>query len=417
VELDALEQLHSAAREDGADIVVGKVVGHGKNVPRGVFSRNRHAEPFDAVALLGLLTPHKLFRRGFLEQHGLRFPEGRRRLEDHAFVVDAYLNEPRITVLAQRPVYHWMRRDDANASFGGFDPEPYYGNVREVLDLVERRTEPGPWREQLHAHWYRGKMLGRVGGRTFLRREDGYRRELYEAVRRLAMERFDERVHEHLGLALRARSHLLRAGDYEALMRLAAFEDQLKAHVALKGVTSAGTHLVLRLECRLDGQEAPLVLERDGDALRWRPPEDLRAALEGCDLEAPAPSAAAILHDVEHATQYTQLSRTALELREDGVPVLRTTVPIAPTAAAAGGPLPDGSWELRIHPSVGGFSAMRKVRRDKRPLLLTTYAPGRIVDAPEPPEPPSLARRVYRRLPGAVVNAARRPGAAAPAGR
>ncbi|MGH2967899.1 MAG: glycosyltransferase family 2 protein, partial [Solirubrobacteraceae bacterium] len=47
LEPDALERLHAMAVADRAEIVVGKVVGHGKGVPRSLFERNRHGAPFD----------------------------------------------------------------------------------------------------------------------------------------------------------------------------------------------------------------------------------------------------------------------------------------------------------------------------------------------------------------------------------
>ena len=165
LELDAIERMHATALRDGADVVIGKVVGHGKTVPRELFRESLHAVPFDSVRLLALLTPHKLFRREMLVEHGIRFPEGRRRLEDHLFVVHAYFHATAISVLADRPCYHWALRDRAgHASHQRLDPVGYFGNVREVLDVVCEHTEPGAFRDSLLAHWYRGKMLGRVGG-------------------------------------------------------------------------------------------------------------------------------------------------------------------------------------------------------------------------------------------------------------
>ena len=87
---EALERMHATAVRDDADIVIGKVVGHGKSVPRNLFRRNRTGVDLQWEALIWLLTPHKLFRRAFLDAHDLRFPEGRRRLEDHVFLMQAY---------------------------------------------------------------------------------------------------------------------------------------------------------------------------------------------------------------------------------------------------------------------------------------------------------------------------------------
>ena len=42
VEHDALERMHAAAARDGADIVIGKVVGHRRRVPRALFRESVH---------------------------------------------------------------------------------------------------------------------------------------------------------------------------------------------------------------------------------------------------------------------------------------------------------------------------------------------------------------------------------------
>src|SRR4051795_8097414 len=64
LERDGLERVHAMAVQDQADIVIGKVVGHDRAVPRALFAENRHAIAFEPD-LLALLAPHKLFRAGW----------------------------------------------------------------------------------------------------------------------------------------------------------------------------------------------------------------------------------------------------------------------------------------------------------------------------------------------------------------
>ncbi|MGH2948989.1 MAG: glycosyltransferase family 2 protein [Solirubrobacteraceae bacterium] len=404
---EALERQHAMAVLDRADIVIGKVVGHGKRVPRALFRQNVHGVPFESTTLLGLLTPHKLFRRAFLAEHDIRFPEGRRRLEDHVFVVRSYVHAERISVLADYPCYHWVLRDaDTNASFRPFEAEAYFGNVREVLDVVERHLEPGPFRDSVLMHWYRGKMLQRVGGDGFLRRDPEYRRELYEAVRRLALERYDESVHERLPLSLRARSQLLRDGRYEALEELAAFESRMRAKVRLRQVQGDGTHLVLRVRARLAPRRLQFV--RRGESVLWDAPGALAEALgeqERDATEALAESQVKFyLHEVGADTEHQLPGRTEVRLlpgrRPDRVrPVLEATARITPTTAAGGSPLPAGQWEVRAAVTVAGFAHARRVRRRNAPLILTSIPPGRIVKGQRAPARPSLRRRIAARLP------------------
>ncbi|MEA2428300.1 MAG: poly(ribitol-phosphate) beta-N-acetylglucosaminyltransferase, partial [Thermoleophilaceae bacterium] len=268
---EALERVHAVAEARGADIVIGKVVGHDKYVPRGLFARTRHDLTIEWQGLLGLLTPHKLFRKALLERHGIRFPEGRRRLEDHVFTVHAYFHAAgRISVLADYPCYHWvLRKGDENASYRPFEPAGYYQNVREVLDLVERHTEPGPLRERLLSHWYRGKMLGRVGGRYFPRRDPAYRRELYDEVRKLALERYGPEVDRYIAPNMRVRSKLVRDDDYAGIEALAAMEAELRADVRTGPHRSDGDAFVLPFEGRLAGDRSPRRFERRGARIFW----------------------------------------------------------------------------------------------------------------------------------------------------
>jgi len=249
---DALQLLYDRAHSTGADIVIGKVVGHGRRISKELFRRNRDDAVLGQAPLLLLLTPHKLFRRDFLLENGLRYPEGRVRLEDHLFVVPAYFRARRIAVLADHPVYHWVRRaDDSNASGSGFEPEGYFRNVRQVLDVVERETEPGDLRDKLLSHWYSGKSLGRLGGGTLLAYPPDYRRPLFDAIRRLAEERFGPSVEAHLPAVLRPRAVLLRAGALDDLETLAAAEKGVRADAVLESVDAEDGGVRVRTSARL----------------------------------------------------------------------------------------------------------------------------------------------------------------------
>jgi poly(ribitol-phosphate) beta-N-acetylglucosaminyltransferase len=397
VEPDALERMHAAARDDGADIVIGKVVGHGKTVPRGIFRETLRAVPFDSVRLLGLLTPHKLFRRRLLVDHGIRFPEGRRRLEDHLFVVHAYFHAAGISVLADRPYYHWTTRERTpNASHTSLEPEGYYGNVREVLDLVLEHTEPGPFRDRLLTHWYRGKMLQRVGGRKFARRDEAENRELVETIRVLALERYDERVHDHLAFNLRVRSALLRDGRFDDLQRLAQFEAGLRAAVKAR-VRGRGRRLALELTATLRGLE----LEPAGEGLRWRPPE----AFSGLDLDVTSSLEAShvqvFLHSLRDGGEYVLPGETDVDLDAAGRVVLTTRVELDPRAGAGGSPLPAGDLEVRANVNVAGFSHARSVRRNGAPLVLRSSPPQVAVRRDVLLRQP-MARRLAARVKGVV---------------
>jgi glycosyltransferase involved in cell wall biosynthesis len=389
---DALERLYKTARRDNADIVVGKVVGHGKRVPRGVFESGGRQVGLESIALLGLLTPHKLFRRGFLAEHAIRFPEGPRRLEDHVFVMRAFLSQPRISVIADRPVYHWIQHDHAeNASMRPFDPAGYYGNLREVLDVVLAQTEPGEFRDELLTHWYRGKMLGRLGGRNFARRSPEVRRELFEEVRALALERYGPWVEERLAFNMRLRSRLLSAGDLGALEALAEREARLRARARACDVRADGRGLVIRIDGRLRGREdGPLLFHRDGERLIWSAPAAVAATLTPEQLDAAADLGAGTVQvflrstadPVEYLVPNRSRVRFAATDREPAAAkaILDVDARVQARHGAAGSRLPAGEWELHVVVAIAGFQATTHVRRpgSSDPLVLTCTRAGRI---------------------------------------
>jgi poly(ribitol-phosphate) beta-N-acetylglucosaminyltransferase len=388
---EALERMHAMALRDEADIVIGKVVGHGKSVPRNLFRRNRTGVDLSWDALVWLLTPHKLWRRTFLDAHALRFPEGRRRLEDHVFVMRAYFSEPSISVLADYPCYHWVLRDrDVNASWGRLDWPTYFGFMGEVLDIVDEHTEPGPFRDRLYARWYRGKMLNRVE-KVHSNPDRARRRPLYAAMHDVAVGRFPESVDGFLPFNLRARSQLLRAGDYDALESLAEFESRLRAEARAVAVSGG----VLRVEAELAG----LRFERRGEGVTWRG-LDATAVLERGTVQL-------LLKRRETQEEYrvpTQVE-TRLVDAPDGVrAVVTATGTVDAATGAAGGPLPAALWEVHVVVIVAGFRAAGRVRRARgaEHLMIAVTEDGRIAE-----RRPGWQRNLRRRMPRPLVRAVR----------
>ena len=388
LEPDALERLLAMAMQDEADIVIGKVVGHGKYVPPALFARNLHNVSLRDAPLVSLLSPHKLFRRSFLEAHGLRFPEGRRRLEDHVFVLQAYFATDRTSVLADHPCYHWMRRGKQTASSAEWDPVPYYEAVREVLDIVDANTEPGALRDRLYMRWYRGKTLGRLGGyRSALTwRSPEWRRAVFAEVRRIVDERFGEHLDARLPFGERIRAALVRAGDFDAVLALARFEHALVARPVLRRSSTSGRDVELELSVQLASGGAPLRYRRAAGRLLWDAPPAVAAHLpEGVldateDLERS--TAKVFARAVRSKAQHVLPTTTEIVLDEtpDGhvEPRLVLRATLRPATAAAGSALRPGGYDHPVIAHVGGFAGEGVARRARGlpPLATRVSADG-----------------------------------------
>lgn len=263
---EALERMYAMAHRSDADIIIGKIAGHGRRVPRTLFRENRELCTLETAPLMESMTPHKGFRRAFLNEHGIRFPEGRRRLEDHVFVVEAYLRAEVVSVLSDYTCYHHIARDDGgNAGLSRLVPKGYFANLRDAIDVAERLTEPGPLRDLVMRRWYNVEMLNRVGGKAFVGYSPAYRREIYDEVRVLALQRFTSPgIWAELGPQYRVRSELLRADRFEDLVRLAEFETGLGLTCRLEQVGWSSGALALDLTLMVEQSDGSPALVRSG---------------------------------------------------------------------------------------------------------------------------------------------------------
>lgn len=385
---EALERMYDYGVANGADVVVGKMAGKGRGVPVELFRRNHPRATVADAPLIDSLTPHKMFRRAFLDDIGLRFPEGRRRLEDHVFVTEAYLRASNVSVLSDYVCYFHVRRDDAsNAGFQRLDPGGYFKNLREALDVVERYTEPGPLRDRLFRRWLRVEMVERMRGRRLLALPADYRRELFEEIHQVVVERFGPGVAAGLQPTQQVVAGLIAADRYDDVEAFAEWE----AGVALTAVPESvawqdGTLRVgFTAEYASAGEPmtfaaGPAPTPLDG------PPEDLAAAVArvGADTLARFGQATAdlLVRERASAAQYFQpveFTREEVPAGEDGRVrlVLRATATVDPAALTR-----DGLWDALVRVKLGGWTKecrLGPAPRANRPTAYAAVAGGHLV--------------------------------------
>jgi glycosyltransferase involved in cell wall biosynthesis len=283
---EALERMHAMATRNRSDIVIGKMAGHSRAVPRRLFEANRDRATLADTPLIDSLTPHKMFRREFLLDHGIRFPEGRRRLEDHVFVVTSYFAAEVISVLADYVCYyHLARGDRSNASADVLDPPYYYGFVREVLRIVEANTKPGPERNRILQRFARVELLDRLRGPRFLGplflvRPRGYREALFAEVAAVVRDHIDPGVDEILPTNYRVRMALVRADRPDLLIAYASAEAKVGASAILRhSALVAPATLEASLEAGLAFGSTGIGIEDNGGAPAIRLPDRIARAV------------------------------------------------------------------------------------------------------------------------------------------
>src|SRR6266567_2699207 len=252
---------------DLADDDIGEVTSDFRGVPHGVFRHTRNQVTIQNFPLIDSLTPHKMFRRDFLREHGIAFPEGKRRLEDQLYMVRAYFPAKTVSILGDYPCYFYRKRDDGkNAGTARIDPRAYYANLREVLDTVIANTEPGEFRDRLLRRFYRVEMLGRLSDPSYLKHDDEFRGRLFSEVHQLAADYITDGVEQGLGGLLRLRSVLLRANRPAELLELATRAAQLKAHGRLETLRWEGGRLYAGFSAWFGSADSPPVLATGGTA-------------------------------------------------------------------------------------------------------------------------------------------------------
>lgn len=403
---EALQRLYAYAEENGSDIVVGRMAGRGRGVPRELFRKNLPDARPEKSPLVDSLTPHKMFRRSFLLEHGLRFPEGRRRLEDHVFVMAAYFAARRISVLSDYVCYyHVARPDHSNAGFRAFDPAGYFGNLREALDIVDANTGPGAFRDRLHRRWLRVETVERLSGQRFLNAPEEWRADFFREARSLVAERFAPAVAAGLPARQRAAAELLVQDRIDAVRDLAAWETAVRARAT---VSAPSTEEITATGWLVSGG-SPLTFTHRPD---------------GADvLAVPVPGIPAEALDVTKALRRATmdvLARRRGGAEEFFVPS-RTSVARVPDPAAPGAfrtvhttvahLTPDtlnsgrnaGTWDLKVRINSCGWQ-----RDTTLPLSLTIATDG---------APPVLVRAPARRITATRLKRAARRRAAALLGR
>ncbi|MEU5044625.1 glycosyltransferase family 2 protein [Streptomyces griseorubiginosus] len=284
---EALERLYEHAKRNDADVVLGKMSSTMVR-PRRLFRNTVDACTIENDELMQSMSPHKMFRRAFVEEHGLRFPEGPWILEDLAFVSAAYLKAERISILADYPCYYWMKRDDGgNNTQHRFNPRHgFWDNCRTIVRGIKDGTTPSEdvdaLQNRLLHRLYHVEVLSRTREPEILREDPAQQRERFEAARRLALEEFPPAVREGLPVVSRLRAELLEAGDFDGAVALAERVREVKARSTVGELRWADGRLVADVTLELlRGDGEPLVLvERDGK--HWLDPE-LLAGVPGTE--------------------------------------------------------------------------------------------------------------------------------------
>jgi glycosyltransferase involved in cell wall biosynthesis len=376
---DALRRLYEMGHRNGSDIVIGKVASNFRGVPHGVFRVNREKCTINDAPLVDSLTPHKMFRTAFLRDNKIAYPEGKRRLEDQLYMMETYFPAKVVSILGDYTCYHYSKRDDGkNAGSAKIIPSGYYGNLREVLEVVVANTERGEFRDGLLRRFYRVEMLGRLSEPSVVKYSPEYLDEMVDAIQALAADHVNDNVHDGLGAILRLRSTLLRRNKRQEMVELARRAASTKGAARIEDLAWEGGRIAVTISARLvhGDDKAPLALLKRGDRY-YLHPDFHQGLLDDGELvevtdELDGFKAELSLRDRETAVEWSCPAEFEAQIEEldnagargeDGVRcqvVLRGTGYLDPKAVKGRAALTRGMWDVWV--PVRGLGLVRKAR-------------------------------------------------------
>lgn len=364
---EALERMYEFAAAHRLDVVHPKEVVQGWSSPGWVTWRSQRPRvgPLDQDALQ-CITPHKLYRRAFLVENDIWFPEGPVRLEDFSFNGLAWARTDAIGVMADYPCYRWVLNDD-NSHKKAYDFDVYWKSFRDSLEPLLTELPEGEKRDHLLIRWYRSRILERVAGQ-FQDYPDDYRTRLTQKFVEL-LPHFPEHLDHLLTPADRARSVLLRLGDTESMLELSRLDrgNNLDVRRVSKLWKEGALHVeIVAVITNSDGK--PFTVHKVGDRIHRRVPARLETAAppETWDLTDALRHAFGeiAVRSRKDNVDWILDSRSELEVTtQEGSETLQLKIAaeIDPRTAALGEPLSTDVWDV-FYRLVGlGYTGTRRI--------------------------------------------------------
>ncbi|MGN6472137.1 MAG: glycosyltransferase family 2 protein [Mycobacteriales bacterium] len=385
---EALERLADYGAKHGADIVLGKVTSDFRRVPAELYRENIPCCTVRDAPLIRTLTPHKMFRRDFLIDKKLRFPEGPRRLEDQLFLVQAYFATEAVAILSDYPCYFFLRRNDNRHSAKLFyEPADYYRNLREVLDVIAASTDAGSYRDGLHEKFL-NTMLRKVSAAAKPGREERLAAFLKE-IKAVVGEYFGPGVADRQPI-LRRQLAAATLNKPKKIRRLNRRYDRLAARIHSLVATPSGVgRWTITVSASLSFRDnSPVRLRPEGE--HWRIDERLQVKGIAVRPDSAAELLADALGDVvlrSADTGVEWLGPTVFAASLEPTPdddghhlVVSGSVALDAETFAAGAALTPGTWSLAVRIRALGIGRTAQVVR--RPGIEVVRPAAKAADGP-----------------------------------
>lgn len=325
------------------------------------------------VHALAPANPHKLYRTAMLREHGIRFPEGGRRLwEDVVFNADVARVADGVSIRSDEPFYHWVREGSTTSTTFVQDDIEWWDSLAGVVDHIARPAVGGevdPQRRLLLEIQFRERILPAVGP-GLLDRPAERRRGILERAAALVERHWDPELEARTPVHLLARVRLLQAGRLDLVEELAAWDRGLRG-VTFARAATIGEAIELRTSTTWmtrHGGFLAIEIAEDG-SVRRRLPSRLREALDPglLDLDRDLGVADVRIGVRSRETKMTWLVPTETTVSVSPTPgypdVTATSIArIDPGSLRLGRPMAPGYWDVNARTELFGVVNHRAIR-------------------------------------------------------
>ncbi|MCM3695732.1 glycosyltransferase family 2 protein [Microbacterium oleivorans] len=323
------------------------------------------------------MNPHKMYRRAFLQEHDIRFVEGKRVLwEDIFFNLRVARHAKVISTLTSVPYYHWVTTAGSGSTTFVKHGEDFWRWLPRVCQAVidelpgeENRLQ----REQLELHQYSNRVVG-VFDMKYVSRTPPQRKFMFEQARNVQEQFGYERLEDRMNSSKRVRAELLRAGRQDVLEEICLSDAAIPGWSRATSVQWRGGVLHIATDVTWsDSKGNRPRLRREGGRIR----KVLPAAVDELVSEAATDMTDEVAAITLSPLVRSRRSRVAWALPAtsdvsvaddaDGTVSVAATAgfTLDPATAAAGAPLEEAThWDLHLHARFGNSSTDRAVRSD-----------------------------------------------------
>lgn len=365
----SLQAMLTMAEANASDVVFGKVVRVGGNTPYWELSKadKGHADLVDDHLMVSRST-HKLYRREFLVDHGIRFLEGRVRLEDHHFMGQVLARRPEVAIIASEPCYRWIHRNNgSNSSSQAVDLDVYFGYFTASVQLLQTDVVADRVREEI-AVVSAVRMFLAVRPRHWFTRDLETRQANALTLRSFLETCVPARLDHRLPLLKERAVAALREGDLDAFEAVQTVQASLRHSVAVDGIRWDGERLVVDLDATLtDAEGKPVRMVPMSDDIAFpaelgalrnagAPPRLLSRVERGAAEVTLRHRQSWVEWPVHSVTQ----ANTARAI-DDGTLAVHVSGTIDPAQGFFGRPLETGIWDVLARVQFLGEQQVRRV--------------------------------------------------------